>query len=34
MSTSLFPCDDALLAVQSKAPGPMGSVELRAVPGQ
>ena len=28
MSTSLFPCDDALLAVQSKAPGPTGSLPL------
>ncbi len=28
MSTSLFPCDDALLAVQSKAPGPTGALPL------
>ena len=28
MSTSLFPCTDALLAVQSKAPGPTGALPL------
>ncbi len=28
MSTPLFPCDDALLAVQTKAPGPTGALPL------
>jgi putative YjhG/YagF family dehydratase len=28
MSTSIFPCDDALLAIRTKAPGPSGALPL------